>query len=61
MARRSGQPWSEDEIDYLKAWAGKKTVAEIAKALNRTIGAITVAAREMNVSLRVRSASEIMG
>jgi len=58
MARGSGQPWIEDEIEHLKALAGKKTVSEIAKALNRTIGAVTVAANELNLSLRVNAARD---
>lgn len=58
MARGSGQPWTEDEVELLKALAGKKTVSEIAKVLNRTIGAVTVAANEINVSLRVNDTSK---
>ncbi len=58
MARGSGQPWTEDEVEILKALAGKKTVSEIAKVLNRTIGAVTVAANEINVSLRVNDTSK---
>ncbi len=58
MARRSGQPWSEDEVGYLKTWAGKKTVSEIARTLDRTIGAVTVAANQIKVSLRVTGAND---
>ena len=58
MARGSGQPWAEDEVEHLKALAGKKTVSEIAKVLNRTIGAVTVAADKLKLSLRVSDTSE---
>ncbi len=58
MARGSGQPWTEDEVEHLKALAGKMTVSEIAKALNRTIGAVTVAANTLQLSLRVSDTSK---
>lgn len=46
--------WSDEEVDQLKSWAGKRSTAEIAAGLGRGVSATYVKAHQLKVSLRVR-------
>jgi hypothetical protein len=46
--------WSKKQEDYLRMWAGKKPVAEMAKYLKRTLGAVRQKALAMGLSLETR-------
>ena len=50
MAKRI-KPWTESELDTLRALAGKQSTPQIARELDRTIGAIIQKAFELGVSL----------
>ncbi|HEY8670142.1 MAG TPA: hypothetical protein VIL63_04835 [Terriglobales bacterium] len=45
--------WTEDDIEKLKNMAQKKSPADIAAALGRSVGALSVKAHQLRVSLKV--------
>jgi hypothetical protein len=59
MAGRSvSRAWTEFDVEQLKALAGKRSAAQIAIELDRTIGGILQKAFELKLSLRVRVQTE---
>lgn len=46
--------WSNEDVDKLKSWAGKRNAAEIAADLGRGVSATYVKAHLLKVSLRVK-------
>ncbi len=59
MAGRSvSRAWTEFDIEELRALAGKRSAAEIAVELDRTIGGILQKAFDLKLSLRVRVQGE---
>ncbi|HBS60910.1 MAG TPA: hypothetical protein DEA44_16810 [Firmicutes bacterium] len=47
-----GAKWTQDDIDYLIANAGSLKVAELCKALGRSVGGIQCKANKLRVRLR---------
>ena len=47
------RPWTEEDIAKLKQMARRKPPAEIAVALGRSIGATSVKAHQLKLSLRM--------
>ena len=56
--RNVSRAWTESEIEELKALAGKRSTAQIAVELDRTIGGILQKAFDLRLSLRVRAQAE---
>jgi hypothetical protein len=52
--RRVSRAWTEFDIEELRALAGKRSAAQIAVELDRTIGGIIQKAFDLGLSLRVR-------
>lgn len=48
----SRRPWSNEELAFLKSWAGRKPVREIAGRVNRSEGAVRQMAHAMGLSVR---------
>lgn len=48
-AKNRGKPWSERELQRLRALAKAHTASEIAYILGRTIGAVQTQARERGI------------
>ena len=53
----ASRAWTEYEIGTLKTLAGKRSTAQIAVELDRTIGAIIQKAFDLRLSLKVRVAA----
>jgi hypothetical protein len=53
MPRRRARRWTTSENDLIKSLAARRPAAEIAKRLDRSLGATFVQASKLNVSLRV--------
>ena len=53
MPRRRARRWTTLENDLIKSLAARRPAAEIAKRLDRSLGATFVQASKLNVSLRV--------
>ena len=53
MPRRRARRWTTMENDLIKSLAARRPAAEIAKRLDRSLGATFVQASKLNVSLRV--------
>jgi hypothetical protein len=59
MPRRSvSREWTELDVEQLRTLAGKRSAAQIAVELDRTIGGIIRKAFDLKLSLRVRVQDE---
>ena len=58
MPRRRARRWTTMENDLIKSLAARRPAAEIAKRLDRSLGATFVQASKLNVSLRVPQAGD---
>ena len=56
--RNVSREWTEFDIEELKTLAGKRSTAQIAAKLDRTIGGIIQKAFDLRLSLRVRAQAE---
>ena len=56
--RNVSRAWTEFDIEELRALAGKRSTAQIAVKLDRTIGGIIQKAFDLKLSLRVRVQDE---
>jgi hypothetical protein len=52
------RPWTANEIETLRALAGKVPPAEIARRIGRTKAATSIKAHELHLSLRRASTSQ---
>ena len=55
--RRNVAPWTPADEQKLRKLAGKMPTAKLAKALNRSVAAITFKAFSMRISLRLPSSN----
>ena len=53
--RNVSRAWTELDVEQLGALAGKRSTAQIAVELDRTIGGIIQKAFDLKLSLRVRT------
>jgi hypothetical protein len=58
MGGRVSRAWTGYDVEKLRALAGRRTTAQIAKELDRTIGAIIQKAFDLRLSLRAKSQPE---
>lgn len=56
-SRRNVAPWTPADEQKLRKLAGKMPTAKLAKALNRSVAAITFKAFSMRISLRLPSSN----
>ena len=56
--RNVSRAWTELDVEQLRALAGKRSTAQIAVELDRTIGGIIQKAFDLKLSLRVRKQGE---
>ena len=56
--RNVRREWTEFDIEELKTLAGKRSTAQIAVELDRTIGGIIQKAFDLRLSLKVRAQDE---
>ena len=54
MGGKIPKPWTDYDIQRLKALVGKRSTAQIAVMLDRTKGAIIQKAFDLRISLKVR-------
>jgi hypothetical protein len=54
MSQNTTRRWTADEVIKLKSLARKQRAADIAKELGRTVGATTVKAHALGLSLKVQ-------